>query len=198
MIRIENMLSVRKLTNVWCIALLLVFVGFSGCHEPEHDVRAELCSYVTAANAHKTIPIINDFLNGLSNNLNEEQQLQEFVTWLNSCSCLKEAQVICQQCISYSGIPVSIVYVSLDENETTKYLCFDISKSYPLKVVEYRVEPDNGEVCAFINEEYIGKMIPVIDKFLSNLPKNMSNSQKLQELATWFKLQPCVYYADVI
>ena len=49
-----------------------------------------------------------------------------------------------------------------------------------------------------IDDEDIGKTIPIVNKFLNNLPSNLNDEQRAQELVTWFKSHSCIVDARII
>jgi len=180
---------------------------FSGCdkqpntvvEEPEEPTNKELfCSHVNVANIDQTIPIVNEFLSGLSTALNDEQQLQMLATWLKSCPCIIDASVLTQPA-DETDPPKREIDVSFDENETTKRFIMTVSMEKPMKVTEYREyeEPAEDDFCTFLNEENIEKTIPFVDDFLRGLSNELNDEQKLQALAAWLKSQPCILDATI-
>jgi len=126
----------KKLGLVGIMFLLLL--GLVGCDKSESSLieNEEFRSYVNTENIDKTIPLINEFLAGLSNNLNDEQKLQALSTWLKSCPGITDATVLCVSCI-YTLPAQSEILVSFKENGITKDLTLDISMSNPLKAIRY-------------------------------------------------------------
>jgi hypothetical protein len=132
----------RKGTNVvLCGVIMCVLLTVAGCNklrriEIDKDGKKPFCAYVNEENIDKTIPITNEFLKTLSDDLDEEQKLQELVTWLKLKSCIVDANIFCVSCVK-TGIPHSEVFVSFEENGVTKELSLCILMSSPLKAVRY-------------------------------------------------------------
>ena len=98
--------------------------------------KDEFCAYVDTENIDKTIPLVNKFLSGLSDNLDESQKLQHLATWLKSCPCVIDATIFCVSCVK--TLPVgSEVVVSFNENGEVKELNLCILMSNPLRAVRY-------------------------------------------------------------
>ena len=70
------------------------------------------------------------------------------------------------------------------------------AKDIPSDLAEWRIL--KKEFCSYINLENIDKTIPVVNEYLCNLPKDLSNEQKMQALSIWFKSYPCVIDARAI
>ena len=124
---------------VWCGVVLGFLVAVAGCDrlEPVDTGGVKTpCEFVNEENIDETIPIINEFLENLSNSLDEEQKLQELVTWFKSHSCITDARIL-----HISGIetlpPQSEILISFKENGVTKELILDISMGEPLKAIRY-------------------------------------------------------------
>jgi hypothetical protein len=115
--------------------ILFSLIGLVGCDKESQTDSGKLCSYLNSGNIDKTIPIINEFLADLpnSNSFSEdEQNLQTFVKWLKSNSCIIDATILCVSCIE--TLPEqSEVSFSFQEGEITKVVTLDISMSKPLK-----------------------------------------------------------------
>ena len=185
-------------------SLCLVFLAavLAGCNRDKNNgydenvAKEKFCSFLNVENIDKTIPFVDEFLSGLSDGLNDEQQLQELTAWLKSCSCIINATVFCKSCVE-TNPPKSQIAVSFDENGTTKNFILEITMSTPLKAAGYQeyIEPEE-DFCSFLNEENIDKTIPFVDDFLSSLLA-IDDQQQLQALATWLKSQPCIVDAKV-
>ena len=120
--------------------LLLLIAVTAGCNkqpntvveEPEEPTYKEMfCSHVNASGIDETIPIVNEFLSGLSAALNDEQQLQMLATWLKSCPCIIDAAVLTQSA-DETDPPISEILVSFEENETEIRLVMSLSMERPL------------------------------------------------------------------
>jgi len=124
---------------VLMIIPVLMLVASSGCNKEMSNKeinKDEFCSYVNTENIDKTIPIVNEFLSGLSDNLDETQKLQRLATWLKSCPCFIDATVFCVSCVK--TLPAySEILVSFKEDGVTKELNLCILMSTPLKAVRY-------------------------------------------------------------
>ena len=118
--------------------ILISILLLAGCNKrPDNEER--FCSFVNVENIDKTIPIVNEFLSGLSADLDDEQQLQELVLFLRSCPCITVLSQLTYRMRS------EIVF-AFDENETTQRLIMDVSMGKPLKVTGCR-EYEECEEC---------------------------------------------------
>ena len=128
-------------TNIYKIIamLLALMVTPSGCNEQEiiNESKEEFCLFVNEKNFGKIIPFINEFLAGLSNDLDDEQKLQECVAWLNAQPCNIYANIMCQSCVE-NDPPISQIVISFKENEDVKIFDLAVSMSNPLKALGYR------------------------------------------------------------
>ena len=184
--------------------LLIMAAIFAGCNKQPSNAynetaeKEKFCSFVNIKNIDKTIPIVNEFLSRLSAGLDDEQQLQILVTWLQSCTCIVDAAVLSQP--GNETLPVSEILISFDENGITKELIMDVLMEKPLKITEYRKyePPVEYEFCMCLNDENIEQTIPIINEFLSGLPDEMDNEQKLNGLVAWLNLRHCVIDAVVL
>ena len=130
----------RKITGGMLYMVLIILLLPFGC-EKLNKVDSALdkeafCLQVNEANIDQTIPIINEFLENLSNDLNDEQKLQALETWLNSCPCITDATIVCVSCIKTLPLQSEIA-ISFEENGITKNFILDISMSNPLKAMQY-------------------------------------------------------------
>ena len=129
----------KRTITILCGVCLGVVFAVWGCKKLERiDLSGvkPFCAYVNEENIDKTLPFINEFLKSLSNDLDEEQKLQELVTWLKSKPCIVDASIFCVSCVK-TGIPHSEVFVSFKENGVTKELSLCILMSNPLQAVRY-------------------------------------------------------------
>jgi hypothetical protein len=95
---------------------------------------------------HKIIPIINDFLAGLSEDLNDEQKLQALTEWLKLRPRIIDATIFCVSCIK--ALPAeSEISISFKENDKTEVFILDILMSNPLKAIRFResITDDDGD-----------------------------------------------------
>ena len=183
--------------------LLIMAAIFAGCNKQPSNAynetaeKEKFCSLVTVENIDKTIPIVNEFLSRLSAGLDDEQQLQILVTWLQSCSCIVDAAVLSQP--GNETLPVSEILISFDENGIRKELIMDVSMEKPLKVTGYREyeDPMEDEFCLYLNEENIEQTIPIVNGFLCDLNTKFENERRLQEFTYWLQSQPCIMDAGI-
>jgi len=113
----------------------LILVMGAGCNKGMSNKeigKDEFCSYVNTESIGKTIPIVNDYLEGLSDNLNDEEKLQALTEWFKSCPCIMDATIICMSCI-YTLPAQSEVSILFKENDKAEKVVFDIIMSEPLK-----------------------------------------------------------------
>ena len=118
------------------IHTLICVVVFTSCGSEiaERTGSDEFCLYINSANMDKTITVINDFLAGLPNNLNDEQKLQALVKWLKSCPCIIDATIVSEPFMYTIGSSMSEIMISFKENGITKDLILDIAMTNPLQV----------------------------------------------------------------
>ena len=114
---------------------LLFFIA-AGCAKQSSVEDEKFCSNVNVENIDKTIPLINDFLKNLSNDLDNETKLQDLAAWLKAKPCIIDANVTCNFCIKTQPKTGEIT-VSFDEDENTKNFILSISLTYPLKVANF-------------------------------------------------------------
>jgi len=116
------------------------------CHNVSDSEN--ICLYLNSENIDKTIPIINEFLEGLpsSNSFSEdEQNLQALTEWLKSNSCVIDATILCVSCI-YTYPAQSEISFSFKEGAVTKEIILDIIMTNPLKAKICSIkEKDNGK-----------------------------------------------------
>ena len=132
----------KKLSFLGIIFLLLL--GVVGCEKEEvlEIGSEEFCLYLNSENIDETIPVINDYLTTLPNNLSDKQKLQQLTRWLKSAPCIIDATILCESCISGLYTPtMSEIMITFKENGIAKDFIFDILMTNPLQV-------------AFIHREY--------------------------------------------
>jgi|GEM_PF-52715 len=98
--------------------------------------KDEFCSYFNTDNRDKTIPVVNEFLSGLPDNLDETQKLQKLAACLKSCPCIIDATILCVSCVKTLPTGSEIV-ISFNENGEVKELNLCILMSNPLRAVRY-------------------------------------------------------------
>ena len=134
---IPAMISIMR-KNVKCLVILLVVAGFFSCNKQSSFVDPEdFCSYVSVENIDKSVPIVKNFLAGISNDLSDEKKMQELATWLKSCPCIIDATVAYKCNFGPNGKWESEIVFSYDENGTTKYLMLEILNTKPLAITGY-------------------------------------------------------------
>jgi len=128
------------------IFLLIIAVTTAGCNKQPNNVydenaaKEKFCSYLNEENIDQTIPIVNEYLSRLEPDLDDEQQLQELVEWLQSCPCIIDVWRL-------NGVPPLPIYqitFSFDESRITKNFIMDISMSHPLKTIGYHLRKDEN------------------------------------------------------
>jgi len=155
------------------VAIFLVFaMATTGCivennndnnEEPkniegnEEVEEIEFCSCLNEENINQTIPIINEFLCGLSNDLDDDEQLEALVTWLKSQPCIIDATLLCQSCLE-TELPKSEILISFEENGIKKELVIDIAMEKPLRVASYH---ENKETLSFAKTKW--KLEGIVD-----------------------------------
>ena len=140
-------------------------IVFAGCRktvktddENVLDACEDFCLYVDVENIDQTIPLIDVFLASLSNDLTNEQKLNELIECLKSQPCINDVTVLCQSCIE-TDPPTSEIAVSFDKEGITKKIVLCISMGYPLKTACYNPEPLSDEIISF-NLSESGKIDP--------------------------------------
>ena len=208
--------SIKNLFEYWqktpiaalcAMCLLVMAVVASGCNRknpdnPDNpdgpDDPDTFCTFVSVESMDKTIPFVDVFLSGLSDDLVDEQKLQAVAAWFKSQPCIIDAAVFCVSCAE-ANPSVSEISFSFDENGETKEMILELSMTNPMKVSGYReYEEPEKDFCSFVSVENIGKTLPFVNEFLAGLSDDLSDEQKLHALAAWFKSQPCIIDADVV
>ena len=165
------------------IALLLVLFGCNKSKEPDGD-DADFCSCLNTVGMEKTIPIVNDYLAGLSGDFADGQKLQSLAAWLKSQPCIVDAE---------ANPPKNEIMISFDENGINQKLVLECAKSPSLKATGYREYVDPKEAfCSCLTTENMDKTLPFIDEFLAGLPNDFGSGQNLIALTIWLKSHPCI------
>ena len=129
----------------------------TGGGEEERD----FCSYVNEAEIHETTEMVNEFLSNLSNDLSNEEKLQELVTWFNSMPCIFDAT----RSLNGVGCPLDIAF-SFHENETVKdYLLLMDKKDDTLKSIGYERQYAARMVVVSLKEGSINQNFDFINLF---------------------------------
>jgi hypothetical protein len=115
------------------VSALICGVIFTSCgsDKAERTDNEEFCLNFNSENMNKTIPVINKFLTGLKNNLNDEQKLQALTEWLKSHPYINDATILCVSCI-YTLPAQSEISSSINEDGKTEDFILDIWMSNPL------------------------------------------------------------------
>ena len=141
--------------------LLILAVVTAGCNKQpnsgydENAAKEKFCLYLNEENIDQTIPIVNEYISMLDDDLDDEQQLQKLVTWLQSCPCIIDANIVDD--VLYMGLllPIYQITFSFDENGMTKNLIMNILKNQPLKVANNHEGPTRGIRIAYIHLQEI-------------------------------------------
>ena len=161
------------------VIILMLAIALAGCSEAalmmdeedgaepqtirtgyEDADEVDFCDCLNIEDIGETIPVINEFLSGLSSDLTEEQKLQELVTWLKSYPCTVDASVSCYQCDYQYHLKNHEVTVSFDKNGNKGNFTLDIMSDLPLVVIGHYT--DEHEF--FYGEWYGNKEHPIARK----------------------------------
>ena len=160
----STMSSILKKSTVVTLCMILIGLFLSvGCKKEKNGEETNgeaFCSYVNAEDLDKTIPLINEFLKDLSNDLNDEQKLQALVTWLKSYSCIVDAEILCVSCI-FTLPAQSEIFISFKEKNITRSFILDIVMDNPLTSVRYHEheEPVYNKILMLIVDEQTNTFI---------------------------------------
>ena len=123
-----------KIISFFSIAMILFVWSCKSNSKPEEEEenKEKICSFVNVEDIDKTIPFIDEFLAGLSNDLDDEQKLQALAVWLKSQPCIDDVLVLCQSCAE-TNPPTSEILVWFE----TQKLVLDILMDNPLKATGY-------------------------------------------------------------
>jgi len=128
-------------------AIILFLAGITvSCAEKEskqHPEQEELC----LCDGALTIPVINRFLEGLSNDVFTEQgwykddnfekaKLMRLRDWLETYSCISYVRIGCHGCMDGSPSRSRMLLVA-DDNGSEKEYMFEIAMSDPLEIVSF-------------------------------------------------------------
>ena len=102
------------------ISIAIIWFGLS-CQQEKLN-KDDFCSFLNVKNFDKAIPFVDEFLSGLSDDLDDAQKLQELAAWLKSQPCIIDAAVLCQSCEGEAGN--SLISVSFDENGINQEFVF--------------------------------------------------------------------------
>jgi len=148
----------------------------------------DFCTYVNIKDIDQTIPFINKFLKSLSNDLSDEQKLQELATWLKSFPCIIFSTVSCQSC-NGTNPPMSEINISFNDNGTFKRFSLAISMSSPLEAIGYHyLVPDNENYYYYSDKKIY--LHEAKDKILLKFTKNTTIEQMENIINKDIFLQP--------
>ena len=107
----------------------------------EDAIIEDFCSCVNLEDIDKTISLVNQFLSGLSEDLNEEQRMQALVTWLQSHACIIDARII-----FYNTNPnyqaTNVVAFSFNDGDVIRELMLNFSTTN--RVISYYYDVVTG------------------------------------------------------
>jgi hypothetical protein len=141
--------------------VLLFLLGLIGCKKeeipeisgenPETD-NNEFCLYLNSENMDETMPVMNEYLEKLPQNLSDKQKLEQLTNWLKSAPCIIDATILCESCISGMNTQkMSEILITFEENGIVKEFIYDILMTNPLQV-------------AFCHREYVPMHVSVKTK----------------------------------
>ena len=128
-------MDIKKLKSVGIILFFLL--GFIGCNKEEviEISSEEFCLHLNSENMDETMPVINEYLEKLPNNLSNKQKLLQLTRWLKSASCIIDATILCESCIYGMYIPtMSEILITFEENGIREDFIYDIVMTNPLQV----------------------------------------------------------------
>jgi hypothetical protein len=85
-----------KPINKFFIGIFFILPIFllSCTNEQENKEETDFCSYLSLQEIDATIPLVNEYLNSLPNDLSKEQIFENLVVWFNSFPCEVNAQIL--------------------------------------------------------------------------------------------------------
>ena len=113
------------------IMVLIIAIGVFACDkEPDKKINNDkgFCSYLNMKDINKTIPIINEFLAELPDNISKEQTFQSLKTWLNSFSCNVDAKILYGEDLILGKEKMYGVSISIKDSEIMRELELDFEK----------------------------------------------------------------------
>ncbi|MDR0232762.1 MAG: hypothetical protein LBI82_11675 [Dysgonamonadaceae bacterium] len=193
------------------IMLVLVTITFACNKDPEMNFNEgeEFCSCLTMDNINKTIPIVNDFLARLPNEMrlnngyeHSEQIYELLVKWLKSFPCDTDAKILIGKDWEWGHDVICGVAISIKDNEMVRELEFDfacIDNRYTFtQIAGYLYDKQDAihvatkytkmdDLFGFINSlEFDVKEIQY-GTFISSLP---SDSTNLKNITNTLKAKP--------
>jgi len=176
------------------IYLIFLAVFIAGCN---NDKDADFCSCANTKNIDKTLPFVNEFLNGQTE-WDYELRAMDLVKWLKSQPCIIDAFLLSRTESMKRSVAFSFV-----ENGATKRICMDVSYlsiAQPLRIEGFReyAIPADDEFCRYINAENIDRIIPLLNEYMDWLNPGQNEERVLPEITAWLKSIPCILDADLI
>ena len=128
------LIIIKKVKALFLLMLVLFAAGCSNSESPIEKDEKDFCFYVNEENIDQTIPFINEFLSGLSN---DEQPLQALEAWLKSQPCIFDATFFASFFCSENNPEMSEILISFDENKIMKKIILDVLVTKPLNAIGY-------------------------------------------------------------
>ena len=122
----------KNKTGLLSVIMILTSLILWSCEEDNemNSAQAEFCMLIDNQGYDATGSLIDDYLAGLERN-NSEVNLERLVDWLESISCVNNAEIICNSCL-YSLPPQSRIQVGFNSNGRKITKILNISMSDPL------------------------------------------------------------------
>ena len=146
----------------YVVILLMLAIGTAGCDKEVGNSeisKKEFCSFVNEKNIDETIPIVNEFLDGLSKKMNDEQKLQALTKWLKSCPCVIDASIFRTVFSGFMQKTIAEILISFDENGITKELILDVSMTNSLEVTGYHDQFYPGNITVVTKTNFTMDMV---------------------------------------
>mgnify|MGYP007011821550 CR=1 FL=1 len=123
---------------IWITSCLTFLLLLANCKKesvfcPESDT---FCAFVNQQLYDSTGTIINQFLESFDQNKSDEVRLEKLKNWLNSLSCVENAEIICLSCIK-TNPPQSELKVVFVSGGQMVELILDILMGEKLRFVRY-------------------------------------------------------------
>ncbi|MDR2906752.1 MAG: hypothetical protein LBU91_02030 [Bacteroidales bacterium] len=127
-------------------AVLLMLAGvLNSCKEDDSQQSSSLCSNINSVDINQSLPMINHYLSGLPEILDDTRKLQALIGWLKADACIVDAEILCNSCI-YTNPPMSEILLSFKENGILKHFVFDIAMTKPLVASNYHLHYTANDV----------------------------------------------------
>ena len=124
----------RQLSTQLAITLFTIFLTSFACKNEEIPLAEDekFCEYVDERNFDELKKNINIHLK--KQKTNDEEALEKFKSWLNSKSCVENAEIICDSCME-SLPPKSIIGVVFESNDQLVEMNMHVRMGENLEVV---------------------------------------------------------------